>query len=147
MKSSDDRNFSVQEFVPYHFALLSSRLSKAIAQPCENIGLALSEWRLMAIIADGNGLSASDVSDRSTMDAVAVHRAVKSLLARSFISRTAVEGDRRIKRLVLTPAGRKAYEAIVPAAVALETALLSSLTPGEAITFRRLLRKLTEVRV
>jgi DNA-binding MarR family transcriptional regulator len=136
--------FSVEEFVPYQFALLSSRLSRSLALTCASFDLSLSEWRLMAIIASGNSLSASDVSERSTMDAVAVHRAVKSLSERRLISRMPVDSDRRIKRLSLTAKGRDAYEAVTPAARKLERDLLSVLSPAETKDLRRIMRRLVE---
>ena len=141
-----DDTFSVLEFMPYQFALLSSRLSRALAQTCAEHGLTLSEWRLMAIIASGPSMSASDVTERSTMDAVAVHRAVMSLLRRGFIERVAVDGDKRIKQLVVTPTGHQAYETIVPHARRLEEDLMSSLTAAEALALRRVMRRLVEGR-
>jgi DNA-binding MarR family transcriptional regulator len=146
MKPTTEETFSVLEFVPYQFALLSSRLSRSLAQTCADHGLSLSEWRLMAVIASGRSMSASDVTERSTMDAVAVHRAVMSLLRRGFIERISVEGDKRIKQLVVTSSGQEAYEAIVPYARELEDTLLSCLSPAESMALRRMLRRLVESR-
>jgi DNA-binding MarR family transcriptional regulator len=117
-----------------------------MAQTCAEHGLSLSEWRLMAIIASGRSMSASDVTERSTMDAVAVHRAVMSLLRRGFIERISVEGDKRVKQLIFTPAGQQTYESIVPYAWELEESLLSCLSPAEAMALRRMLRRLVESR-
>lgn len=142
MKRASDESFCVLDFVPYQFALLSARLSRALAQTCAEHHLSLSEWRLMAIIASGSAMSASDVTERSAMDAVAVHRAVMSLAQRSFIERVQVEGDRRLKHLVLTQAGRQAYELIVPYARQLEHSLLSGLSSTEVNGLQRVLRRL-----
>jgi MarR family transcriptional regulator for hemolysin len=78
------------------------------------------------------------------MDAVAVHRAVMSLLRRGFIERLSVDADRRIKRLVLTSQGRQAYEAIVPYARELQDDLLSCLTDAEAKALRRVMQRLID---
>ncbi len=137
--------FSVHEFAPYHFALLSSRMSKALTTTCDASGLTLIEWRLLAIIASGDRLSAAEVASQSTMDPVAVHRAVMSLLSRGLISRVGDESDMRIKRLVLTPNGRKAYEEVVPAAALLERKLLAVLSAAEARSLERTLQKLLAV--
>lgn len=137
--------FSVHEFSPYHFALLSSRMSKALAASCEASGLSLSEWRLMAIIASGDKLSASNVASQSTMDPVAVHRAVMSLLGRALISRVSDHGDMRIKRLVLTPTGQKAYEDVVPAAALIEHKMLGALSAVEAKGLKGALHKMLAI--
>ncbi len=137
--------FSVHEFAPYHFALLSSRMSKALATTCEANGLTLIEWRLLAIIASGDRLSAANVVSQSTMDPVAVHRAVMSLLKRALISRVGDEDDLRIKRLVLTPIGQRAYQDVVPAAAQIERKLLGVLSAAEAKSLNRTLQKLLEV--
>ena len=137
--------FSVHEFAPYHFALLSSRMSKALTTTCEASGLTLIEWRLLAIIASSDRLSAAEVASQSTMDSVAVHRAVMSLLSHGLISRVGDESDLRIKRLVLTPNGRMAYADVVPAAALLERKLLAVLSAAEAKSLERTLRKLLAV--
>lgn len=144
MKMKSDA-FALHEFAPYHFALLSSRMSKALATTCEASGLTLIEWRLLAIIASGDRLSAANVVSQSTMDPVAVHRAVMSLLKRALILRVGDEDDMRIKRLVLTPTGQKAFGDVVPAAAVIEHKLLGSLSAAEAKSLNRILQKLLEV--
>ena len=69
-----------------------------------------------------------------------------SLLRRGFIERVTVEGDKRIKQLIVTPDGQRAYEAIVPYARKLEEDLLTLLSPAESMALRRMLRRLVESR-
>jgi DNA-binding MarR family transcriptional regulator len=63
------------------------------------------------------------------MDKAKVSRAVAGLLARRLVKRVAHRGDRRVDPLVLTAAGRRTFDAIVPRARALEADLAAGLPP------------------
>jgi DNA-binding MarR family transcriptional regulator len=86
--------------------------------------------------------SASDLVERSGLDAVAIHRAVKKLEALGYVTRQSVEHDKRLRLLQVTPAGRRLYEAVVPYALALQARLLGHLDPKEALALRAALGKL-----
>ncbi len=133
----------LEHFVPYRLSVLSNRISNAIARNYrDRFDLAVTEWRVIAILGRYPGLSAREVATRSAMDKVAVSRAVKRLLARGRIRRKLNASDRRATHLWLTPQGRSVYRAIVPAALAFEAELLAALDPDELTMLDRLLERL-----
>ncbi len=74
----------LEHFLPYRLAILSSRVSRSIAQRYEKkFSLSVPEWRVIAILGENSDLSAVEVSDRTGLDKVAVSRAVKNLLAKT----------------------------------------------------------------
>ncbi|NEL80850.1 MAG: MarR family transcriptional regulator, partial [Xanthomonas perforans] len=91
----------------------------------DRYGMAIPEWRVITILALYPGSSASEVSDRTAMDKVAVSRAVARLLERGFIRRETHGDDRRRSMLALSPAGRQVYETVAPLVNEMEQRLMS----------------------
>jgi len=130
-------------FVPYRLSVLSNRVSDAIARHySERFGLSIPEWRVMAVLGQTPGLSASEVASRTAMDKVQVSRAVASLLGSKRIARVGDEKDGRVTRLSLTRQGTAIYDEIVPLALHLEAVFLAALTPAERATLSTLMDKL-----
>ena len=137
------RALRLAEFLPYRLSVLSNTVSTAIAADYQReFGLNIWQWRIMAVIGESAGLTASDVTARTAMDKVAVSRAVAALEARGLLQRQADPGDARAALLDLTEAGRAIYEQIVPLALAHERRLLDTLTEEEQRALEVLLDKL-----
>lgn len=135
----------LEKFLPYRLSVLSNRISQKIAEIYQTrYGLNVTEWRVIAILARYPGISATEVTRRSAMDKVAVSRAVRSLLDDRRIDRTLNHADRRTKLLELTPEGRRLVEAITPAALAYEKALLDALGPADRQALDRVLDQLND---
>ena len=133
----------LDHFVPYRLSVLSNRVSDAIARHySERFGLSIPEWRVMAVLGQTPGLSASEVAARTAMDKVQVSRAVASLLRAKRIARVGDEKDGRVTRLSLTKQGTAIYDEIVPLALHLEAVFLAALTPAERTTLATLMDKL-----
>lgn len=135
----------LDDYVPYQFAILSSRLSKALVEGYKDqYSLSRTEWRTMVLVAEMPDCVSTSLVGRSGMDAVAVHRAVLKLEAQGYLARASVPGDRRLKRLALTPAGRRVYADIMPLARRLERQLLEILAPAEVQCLKQALSRLME---
>ncbi len=136
----------LERFLPYRLSVLSNRISADIAQLYETrYGLAIPEWRVIAVLAKRPGLSATEVAQRTAMDKVAVSRAVSSLLDAGRIQRDIDGDDRRRSVLRLTDAGKGVYEDIAPQALAYEQRLLGSLRGDERQALDRLLARMEQL--
>ncbi|HYP82714.1 MarR family winged helix-turn-helix transcriptional regulator [Variovorax sp.] len=147
MKDSSKR-LQMEDYVPYQLALLSSRLSAALEEVCKReFDIVSTEWRVMALVGQVDSCSASELVEASTMDAVAIHRAVKRLDALGYLSRSAAEHDLRVRLLSLTAEGRKVYRTIVPYAIELQHQLLQGLAKEDALRFKVTLTQLAREKV
>jgi len=137
-------DFELEHFLPYRLSLLANTVSQGIAAGYRDAhGISVTEWRIVAVLGRYPGLAAFELAERTAMDKVAIHRAVKSLESRGLLERRADSGDGRRRRLYLTrPQGQHLLDAIVPRAKAFEQRLLGSLTRKEAEQLDRLLAKL-----
>lgn len=130
-------------FLPYRLSVLSNTVSRRIADHYERaFALALPQWRVMAVVAQSPGLTATAVGEQTAMDKVAVSRAVTGLIKDGRLTRRASVSDGRTSALHLTAAGRRIYEAVAPDAMAFEQRLLGHITPEERVVFLDLLRRL-----
>ncbi len=136
----------LEEFLPYRLSVLANQVSQGIARTySQRFGLSITEWRVIAILGRFRNIPAATVAEHSAMDKVAISRAVRRLLSLELIQRQDGREDRRAKPLALTPAGRKVYQAIAPAALDFEARLLAALTPAERSSLDRILGKLSAV--
>ena len=140
-------DFSLEGFLPYRLSIVTNRISQAFARRYSDaFGLAIPEWRVMAVLGSFAPLTANQVCERTAMDKVKVSRAVARLAAAGHLRKAANPADRRSTLLRLTPKGRRTYSKIVPLARDLEAALTSALGDGERDALIAALAKL-EARV
>ena len=136
--------FDLQKFLPYRLSLLTNTVSQGIAGLYrDRHAISITEWRIVAVLGRFPGLTASEVVERTAMDKVAVHRAVKTLMARRLLQRDTDPDDRRRRRLKLTPGqGQTLLSEVVPQALAYESRLVEALDAEERETLDRILGKL-----
>lgn len=122
----------LERFLPYRLSVLSNRVSQTIAATyVTRFGLAVTEWRVIAVLGRYPDLSANGVAERTAMDKVAVSRAVARLLQRGLLQRETHGDDRRRSVLALSEAGYRIYDEVAPLALECERRLLAHLDPEE----------------
>ncbi len=136
----------LKDFLPYRLSVLSNRVSGSISKLYQRrVDLSIPEWRVVAILGEGGGLSAGEVAEKTAMDKVAVSRAVARLREAGYVARKTDSRDKRRHSLALTEVGRGVYETVVPVALSYETALLENLSPAEKENLDNLLVKLAKI--
>ena len=117
MNTNDDRQakiLTLDDFWPYQVTVLADRIARRTTRIVKEDGLNLSQWRVMAAIAEVPGRTSGDVVSITPMDKGIVSRATKALLEMGFIKRVASQDDGRLSHLHLTPEGVSVYEQIMP---------------------------------
>lgn len=119
----------LERSLTYRIAELAGAVEIALARVyASRFALTLLEWRVLAVLAQHPGASATQVAKRARLGKVAVSRAVASLMRAQRLERTRAESDRRRSNLQLTARGRALYDEIVPWSLAYEHALLRGMT-------------------
>jgi DNA-binding MarR family transcriptional regulator len=138
--------FDLEAFLPYRLSVLTNTISQGIAASYrDEYGISVTEWRILAVLGRYPGLTASEVTDRTAMDKVTIHRGVKSLLEKQLLERKSDPVDRRRRILTLTPGrGQAILKNVIPRARNYERRLLDALEPGEAALLDVLLHKLQQ---
>jgi len=136
-------DFALERFLPYRLAVLSHRISRSFARLyAERFGLAIPEWRVMAVLGRFAPLSPGGLVERTAMDKVRVSRALAALEARGLVVRRIDRGDRRRATLRLSAAGRRIHAAIVPLARDIESRFTAELSTAEGAALDALLGRL-----
>ncbi|WP_158752672.1 MarR family winged helix-turn-helix transcriptional regulator [Dyella sp. S184] len=136
----------LEHFLPYRLSILSNTISQAIADDYQRrYDISVTEWRVMAVLARFDGLSAREVAERTAMDKVAVSRALARLVEAGRVHRSIHDDDKRRSVLSLTEAGWTMHDEVAPMARAREREVLAKLDAEERAWLERILDKLQPV--
>ncbi|WP_458096312.1 MarR family winged helix-turn-helix transcriptional regulator [Roseomonas sp. WA12] len=131
------------EFLPYRVSVAAESVSRAFAERYEaEFGLSIPEWRVMAVLGEGEPLSTQAVIARTEMDRVKVSRAVIRLAEKELVNRAPHPEDQRAQILRLSARGAALYRRIVPRAHALQSELAQVLTSAEISSLMGMLDRL-----
>jgi DNA-binding MarR family transcriptional regulator len=135
----------LEQFLPYRLSILSNTISQAIADDYQRrYDISVTEWRVMAVLARFDGLSAREVAERTAMDKVAVSRALARLVEAGRVDRAVHDNDKRRSVLNLSDAGWAIHDVVAPMARAREREVLAKLDDQERAWLARILDKLLE---
>lgn len=133
----------LDNFLPYRLSITSNAVSDAIAGTYRALfGLRISEWRLIAVLAEDGAMSQQALCGRTRMDKVTVSRAAIALVDRGVVARAANPDDQRSHLLTLTPDGWALYEQIAPKALELQQRIFADIDSEELERFHAMLERL-----
>jgi DNA-binding MarR family transcriptional regulator len=137
--------FDLEQLLTYRISMLFNRLSVGTSrQLAGRFDLALREWRVLALLAKREPVSASTLVARSPLDKASVSRAVASLAERGLLVSKPSEEDRRSQTLALTREGRRLFRQIAPLSVERQQQLLADFSESERKALFRALDRLIE---
>ncbi len=141
-QSSD---FPLEKAWIYKVTVLSDLVARRVTEVVQRTsGLNLSQWRVIAAIADTPGSTATQVVHVTPMDKGIVSRAVSSLVERGLVERRASNSDGRLSHLYLTESGLNAYNAILAGLAQHGADGLTLFSADESQTFLALLNMAIE---
>lgn len=141
-----DAALTLDDFLPFRLSFTSNLVSDRIARAYQALfGLTIPEWRLVAVIAESDGITQQAIGVKTRMDKVTVSRAAIALVERCLVERMPNAGDRRSHLLTLTPAGQALYEQVAPKALELERRIFGGFDTGRVAAFVTMLREIDTV--
>lgn len=141
-----DAVLKLDDFLPFRLSFTSNLVSDRIARAYQALfGLTIPEWRLVAVIAEGGGITQQAIGANTRMDKVTVSRAAIALVERGLIERAPNAGDRRSHLLRLTASGRELYAQVAPKALELEQRIFGGFDGARVEAFVAMLREIDAV--
>lgn len=141
-----EQTLRLNDFLPFRLSVLTNTIARRIAERYDReFGLSIWQWRVMAVLGETPGLSASAVTERTAMDKVAVSRAVAGLIDLGYLRREAARDDARRSVLALSPVGQDVYRQIVPMALGYEQELADAVSPEDLTRLKELLDRFAQV--
>lgn len=135
----------IDRYVLGQLHTLSNKLA-AGASSCyrRSFGIGIAEWRVLAMLAIENGISANRICQTMGLDKGVVSRALKSLEEQHYVQSVVDPGDARRNIVHLTREGSQLHDKILKAATAREQLLLGDFSDEEIETLLSLLKRLRD---
>lgn len=132
-RSPDGGVLWLNDYLPYRMAVVAARMLREAARVYKRRRdpLTTPQWRILAILANFEPLTASEISRISMLDKVAVSRALAQMTRRGFVRRRRTRLDQRVLEVTVTREGWRYYRALVPELKRQERSLRSVLKGGE----------------
>lgn len=127
-----DQPAALDDLLLYRINRLLGVAGSLVIRLCEGrFGITRREWRVLALLAQDEGLLSSQLAERAQLDRARTSKAITSLVGKKLLRRDIRPGDRRQALLALTGTGRALYEALFPLVVEINHDLLAVLPAGE----------------
>jgi len=115
-----------------HAALLSELLTQRIEPIAAKNGISLGSFEILsAVHAAGNRASQADIARALGITPPSLCESIKTCVKQGVLEQQEARRDRRAKRLVLTPLGRRILRNVLRAVEDVEADVLAGLEPGE----------------
>jgi MarR family transcriptional regulator, transcriptional regulator for hemolysin len=116
---------------------------QAVDRRLKYLGVSQASWMTIAIAAKARSpLSQSELADKLGVEGATMVAMVDRLVKSGLVLREASTTDRRVKRIVLTPAGSRIYEKVRAEALALRKELLANTDPKKLLIATEILEGL-----
>lgn len=145
VNAHNDRVIRLDDYWPYQITVLADRIARRTTRTVKAHNLNLSQWRVLAAVAEVPGRTSVEVVEITPMDKGIVSRATKALLDRGLVHRQASQADGRISHLHLTPRGEDLYQEIKPQVQSVVTGAQAFLDDKEQHRLSALLTELIRV--
>lgn len=113
-KDVPDAVLKLESYWPYQVTVLADRIARRTSSIVKRYDLNLSQWRVLAAVAEVPGRTSVEVVTITPMDKGIVSRATKALLEMGLLHRVASQTDGRISHLHMTQRGKGVYQTILP---------------------------------
>ena len=143
MTQTPNAHIALDDFWPYQAVVLADQISRyTLSVVRAEADLNLSQWRVLAAVAEEPGRTAAQVTAITPMDKTIVSRAVSSLIALELITKISDSTDKRRSSLSATKTGNAIYARV---AKHLNAALIDSQdTPYASEAFTQMLKAFSE---
>ncbi len=116
---------------------------QALDRRIRYLGVSQASWMTIAVVAKSGGpLSQSELADRLAVEGATMVSMVDLLVKAGLVLREPSTVDRRVKRVVLTPAGNALYARVKAEAEAFRRELLAQVPAEELRAATELLEKI-----
>jgi DNA-binding MarR family transcriptional regulator len=140
---SDIEKLDLNRYVPALLTFLANKLATGASGTYrKHFGVGVVEWRVIALLAVEDNITANRICQVIGLDKSAVSRSLQLLEASGRISGQADSKDGRRYAVSLTAEGKALHDRVLKVALERERRLLSGLSPEEVDTLVNLLSRM-----
>jgi DNA-binding MarR family transcriptional regulator len=135
-------------FLPHLIARLAYQLNADLIEKLRLEGINIARWRILAVLAMGDGITISEIIDRAMMQQSALSRVLMTMESEEYVRRVPRRDDGRYVDVFLTEKGRALFNSLDTVVRRRQNRLLKGFSPQETeaafALVRRLSRNLSE---
>ena len=132
----------VEDYLLYLLARASHKVSRRFHQRVKAAGLKVPEWRVLAILMDGDGHTVGDLARITLYQQPTLTKVLDRMARQDWIRRQSDAQDKRLVRIHIRPAGRKLARGLLVRAKAHEAVMLDGYGAAAAVELKKRLRAL-----
>jgi DNA-binding MarR family transcriptional regulator len=141
LQSADQSLFD--DFLPHLIARLAHQLNGDLIEKLRHEGINVTRWRILAVLAMGDGVTISKIIDRAMMQQSALSRALMNMESEGYVRRGPRRDDARYVEVFLTNKGRALFGSLNVVVRRRQSRLLKDLSGEESAAAFALIRRLS----
>ncbi|MGR3321433.1 MAG: MarR family winged helix-turn-helix transcriptional regulator [Pseudooceanicola sp.] len=134
--------YRLHESLGYRLSIASRQQERRLDDGLRDLGLSRITWCVLLAVGNEALSQPSDIADFVGIDRTATSRALRQMESQGLLERASGEGDRRTRRVTLTPKGRDILQKGTPIARRNNQIMADRLRPEEHEMLKLLLDKL-----
>ena len=131
------------DFLPHLIARLAYQLNGDLIEKLRLEGINVTRWRILAVLAMGDGITITEIIDRAMMQQSALSRALMNMGSEGYVRRATHRRDARCAEIYLTEKGRALFDSLNVVVRRREKRLLIGFSPREVAAAFALIRRLS----
>jgi len=141
VKSAGGRLFD--DFLPYLITRLAYQLNADLVEKLQREDINVTRWRILAVLAMGDGITISEIIDRAMMQQSALSRVLMNMETEGYVRRVPRSDDARYVEVFLTDKGRALFNSLNVVVRRRQNRLLKGFSPQEVAAAFALIRRLS----
>jgi DNA-binding MarR family transcriptional regulator len=134
----------VDTYLLYLLARASSEVSAQLHDRLKTHGLQVPEWRVLASLSDGDGMTVGELANRALQHQPTMTKTIDRMVKSGLVDRRQGDPDRRQVRIFITEEGRRRVDAALDDAKSHEAEVLAEYSEDEARRLKSMLLTLIE---
>jgi DNA-binding MarR family transcriptional regulator len=132
-----------EDFLPYLITRLAYQLNTDLVEKLHREGINVSRWRILAVLAMGDGITIGQITDRAMMQQPALSRALMNMETEGYVRRVPRRQDGRYVEVFLTDKGRTLFNSLNVVVRRRQNYLLKGFSTPETEAAFALIRRLS----
>lgn len=138
----------LNNFAPYLMNRIMGRYNAGLREEMAELGLSTPKMRALAVLSVIDNLQINQLAVYAVVEQSTLSRTLDAMMAESLVERVADTDDSRVTRIVITDAGRAAFERIWPSMAEQYERMFAGISDDERAAFvgtlQRILRNIRQ---
>lgn len=134
--------YRITDYPMHYIAAVQRQNQVNLGHTLRSSGLSVPMWRALAALYDDDNQTIGQIAEKAVLDRSSLGRLLEDMAREGLVERESPPDDRRAVLIRLSAAGRKRFEASLPAARRHYRNLLHGFSEQDFATLMRLLRRL-----